>query len=250
MDLSAIIDNLDRFAAGLLLTIELTVISCAIGLVCAVPVAIGRLSKNWLISWPIFAYMFFFRGTPLIAQLYLIYYGSGQFVPQLRALGLWDGFFREPMFCALLALVLNTTAYTAEILRGAILGVPLGEIEAARAFGMPWRQQMRRVVLPRAFRIGLPAYTNEVVFLFQATALVSLVTLLDLFGVARDVIADTFRHHQVMIFVGAVYCAISYLLFWLLGKIEWRWNAHLRARPAAGRTGAVGVPAAAPTLVR
>ncbi len=122
--------------------------------------------------------MFVFRGTPLVAQLFLIYYGSGQFVPQLRAVGLWDGYFRDPMFCGLLALVLNTSAYTAEILRGAILGVPHGEIEAAKAFGMPRFLQLRRIILPRAFRIGLPAYTNEVVFLFQATSLVSLITLL------------------------------------------------------------------------
>jgi octopine/nopaline transport system permease protein/arginine/ornithine transport system permease protein len=251
MPFSAIIDNFDDFAWGALLTLELTVISLAIGLVCAVPVGIGRLSHNPLIRWPIYAYMFAFRGTPLIAQLFLIYYGSGQFVPQLRAVGLWDGFFREPMFCALLALVLNTTAYTAEILRGAILGVPTGEIEAARAFGMSRLLQLRRVVLPRAFRIGLPAYTNEVVFLFQATSLVSLITLLDLVGVARDVISDTFLHHQVWIFVGAVYCAISYLLFWLFGRLEHRWNAHLRARPgAAAKPGAVPAAEAATAMVR
>jgi octopine/nopaline transport system permease protein/arginine/ornithine transport system permease protein len=231
MDFSAITDNIARLATGALLSIELTAVSCLIGFVLAVPVAIGRLAKNGLVRWPIFAYMFFFRGTPLIAQLFLIYYGSGQFVPQLRSLGLWDGYFREPMFCALLALVLNTTAYTAEILRGAILGVPHGEIEAAKAFGMSHLLQLRRVILPRAFRIGLPAYTNEVVFLFQATTLVSLITLLDLFGVARDVIADTFRHHQVMIFIGAVYCAISYLLFWLLGRLEYRWKPAHRSRP-------------------
>jgi octopine/nopaline transport system permease protein/arginine/ornithine transport system permease protein len=137
----------------------------------------------------------------------------------------------------------------AEILRGAILGVPHGEIEAAKAFGMSRTLQLRRIVLPRAFRIGLPAYTNEVVFLFQATVLVSLITLLDLFGVARDVIADTFRHHQIMIFVGAVYCCFSYLLFWLFGKLEHRWSAHLRERPgAAGKPGEV--PAAAAVVVR
>ncbi len=250
MNLSAITDSLDRFAWGALLTLELTVISCVIGFLCAVPLAIGRLSKNPIVYGPIFAYMFVFRGTPLIAQLFLIYYGSGQFVPQLRAFGLWDGLFREPLFCALLALVLNTTAYTAEILRGAILGVPHGEIEAAKAFGMSRLLQLRRVILPRAFRIGLPAYTNEVVFLFQATSLVSVITLLDLTGVARDVISDTFRNHQVWIFVGAVYCAISYTLFYFFGRIEWRWSAHLRARPGAVKPGAVQPVAAATTVMR
>ena len=249
--LSAIIDNLDKFAWGAVLTIELTAISLVIGLVCAVPIAIGRLSPNPLIRWPIYGYMFVFRGTPLVAQLFLIYYGSGQFVPQLRAVGLWDGYFRDPMFCGLLALVLNTSAYTAEILRGAILGVPHGEIEAAKAFGMPRFLQLRRIILPRAFRIGLPAYTNEVVFLFQATSLVSLITLLDLVGVARDVIADTFLHHQVWIFVGAVYCAISYVLFWLFGRLEWHWSGHLRARPGAlGKAEAGRAAAPAAVIIR
>src|SRR5262249_49908288 len=120
MDLTAITDNLGRFADGTLLTLQLTAISCVIGLVAAVPLAIGRLSKNPVIRLPIFGYMFFFRGSPLFAQLFLVYYGSGQFVQQFRALGLWDGYFREPHFCALLTLTLNTAAYTAEILRGAI----------------------------------------------------------------------------------------------------------------------------------
>jgi len=250
MNFSAITDNLGRFADGAVLTLQLTAISCVIGLLMSVPMAIGRLSKNPLIRAPIFGYMFFFRGSPLFAQLFLVYYGSGQFVPQLRSVGLWDGFFREPYFCALLTLTLNTAAYTAEILRGAIQGVPHGEIEAARAFGMSRLLQLRRVILPRAFRIGLPAYTNELVFLFQATSLVSAITLADLTGVARDVISDTLRTFQIWIFVGAVYCAISYLLFWLLGKVEWHWSAHLRARPGTAGKAAPVQAAPAAALVR
>jgi octopine/nopaline transport system permease protein/arginine/ornithine transport system permease protein len=248
VDLSAITANLGRFAEGTLLTLELTAISCAIGFVVAVPLALGRLSKNPFIRLPVFGYMFFFRGSPLFAQLFLVYYGSGQFVQQFRALGLWDGYFREPHFCALLTLALNTAAYTAEILRGAILGIAHGEIEAGRAFGMSRLLILRRVILPRAFRIGLPAYTNEVVFLFQATSLVSAITLADLVGVARDVIADTLRSFQVWIFIGVIYCSISYLLFWLFGRLEHHWSGHLRARPgvegkaAAARSAPVAVP--------
>jgi len=247
--LSVITDNLGRFAWGAVLTLELTAISCAIGLALAIPLALGRLSKNPFIRWPVFAYMYVFRGSPLLVQLFLIYYGSGQFVPQLRAVGLWDGVFREAYFCALLTLTLNTAAYTAEILRGAILGVPTGEIEAARAFGMPRLMQLRRIVLPRAFRIGLPAYTNEVVFLFQATSLVSVITLVDLTGAARDIISDTLRPYPVWIFVGAVYCCISYGLFYLFGRLEWRWSAHLRARPGAAAKPGVPQPAAIATAV-
>jgi len=248
-----ITDNLDRFFDGALLTLKLTLISSAIGLAVAVPMAIGRLSSNPFIKWPIFGYMFYFRGTPLLVQLFLVYYGSGQFSPELRAIGLWDGFFRDAHFCALLTLMLNTSAYTAEILRGAILGVPHGEVEAAKAVGMSRLMMLRRVILPRAFRIGLPAYTNEFVFLFQATSLVSVITLLDLTGVARDVIADTFRSYTVWIFVGAVYCAISYFFFFLFRRLEWRWSGHLRPRPGMDPTkpkrGAAPVPEEAPAIV-
>jgi His/Glu/Gln/Arg/opine family amino acid ABC transporter permease subunit len=251
MDLSPITGNLDRYFWGTVLTLELTAISCVIGLLLAVPLGIGRLSKNPLIRWPIFTFMYVFRGSPLLVQLFLIYYGSGQFRPQLQALGLWNGFFRDAYFCALLTLTLNTAAYTAEILRGAILGVPNGEVEAAKAFGMPRLLQLRRVILPRAFRIGLPAYTNEVVFLFQATSLVSVITLLDLTGAARDVISDTLRPYPVWIFVGAIYCAISYMLFWLFGHLEYRWSAHLRARPGAeAKAGAAQPAPAAVAMIR
>jgi His/Glu/Gln/Arg/opine family amino acid ABC transporter permease subunit len=231
MHFEVIFDNLDKFGSGLLLTLELTMISSLIGLALAIPVALGRLSRNPLIKWPVFGYMFYFRGTPLLVQLFLIYYGSGQFVPALKAVGLWDGMFREAYFCALLTLTLNTAAYTAEILRGAIQGVPHGEVEAARAVGMSRFLMLRRVILPRAFRIALPAYTNEFVFLFQATSLVSVITLLDLTGIARDLISETFRSMTIWIFTGAVYCVISYFFFFVFKRIEWRWSGHLRARP-------------------
>ncbi|MGH6901932.1 MAG: ABC transporter permease, partial [Geminicoccaceae bacterium] len=151
MDLSVIVDNLPRFASGVWVTAQLTALSVLIGLVLAVPVALARLSPNPLLSWPAYAYMFYFRGTPLLVQIFLIYYGSGQFVPELRAVGLWQ-FFREPYFCAVLTLTLNTVAYTAEILRGAIRAVPFGEVEAGRAFGMSRGLMLRRVILPKAFR--------------------------------------------------------------------------------------------------
>jgi His/Glu/Gln/Arg/opine family amino acid ABC transporter permease subunit len=251
MNLTPITDNLDRYFWGTMLTLELTIISCIIGFLLAVPLGVGRLTKNPLIRWPVFAFMYVFRGSPLLVQLFLIYYGSGQFRPQLQAVGLWNGFFRDAYFCALLTLTLNTAAYTAEIVRGAILGVPNGEIEAAKAFGMPRLLQLRRVILPRAFRIGLAAYTNEVVFLFQATSLVSVITLVDLTGAARDIISDTLRPYPVWIFVGAIYCSISYALFWLLGRLEHRWSTHLRARPGvAAKPGALPAPAAATAMIR
>ena len=157
-----------------------------------------RLSKNFLVRAPVYGFIFYFRGTPLLVQLFLVYYGSGQFRPELEALGLWT-FFREAYFCAVFTLTLNTAAYTAEILRGAIQAVPYGEIEAARAMGMSRSLLYRRIILPKAFRIALPAYSNEVVFLFQATSLVSIITLLDLTGVARVLVARTFAVYELYI---------------------------------------------------
>lgn len=227
-DGGAVVPNFCRLMAGAWLTVKLTVISLAIGFLVAVPVSLARLSRNPLINWPALAYTFYFRGTPLLVQLFLIYFGSGQFTAELRELGLWRGLFREAFFCALLALTLNTAAYTAEILRGAMLGVPAGEVEAARAYGMSGLKLYRRIVFPKAMRIALPAYSNEVVFLFQATSLVALVTLLDLTGVARDVIASTFRTFETYIFIGLLYLAISGVIFFAFKQVERRLMRHLR----------------------
>jgi His/Glu/Gln/Arg/opine family amino acid ABC transporter permease subunit len=210
--------------------VELTALSVLIGLICAVPVALARLSPNPLLSWPAYAYMFYFRGTPLLVQIFLIYYGSGQFVSELRSLGLWQ-FFREPYFCAVLTLTLNTAAYTAEILRGAIRAVPYGEVEAGCAFGMSRTLILRRIILPKAFRLALPAYTNEVIFLFQATSLVSIITIMDLTGVGRVIIAETFRTFEVWIFVGLCYLVMSYAILYAFKRLEHRLSGHLRAGP-------------------
>ncbi len=245
MDFAVVVDNLPRFASGAWVTIQLTVLSVLIGLVLAVPVALARLSPNPLLSWPAFAYMFYFRGTPLLVQIFLIYYGSGQFVSELRALGLWQ-LFREPYFCAVLTLTLNTAAYTGEILRGAIRAVPFGEVEAGRAFAMSYGLMLRRIILPKAFRIALPAYTNEVIFLFQATSLVSIITIMDLTGVGRVLIAQTFRTFEIWIFVGLCYLVMSYGILYAFKRLEYRLSGHLRARVPA----APGAPAEEALAVR
>lgn len=231
MNLTLVINSLPQLLNGLLLTLEITALALVIGLVTAVPLALMRLSRNPLIRGPVYGFIFYFRGTPLLVQLFLIYYGSGQFRTELEVLGLWT-FFREAYFCAVLALTLNTAAYTAEILRGAIQAVPHGEIEAARALGMSRGLLYRRIVLPKAFRIALPAYSNEVVFLFQATSLVSIITLLDLTGVARMLVARTFAVYELYIAAGLIYLACTYLILWVFRRIERRLFAHLR-RPEA-----------------
>ncbi len=165
-------------------------------------------------------------------QIFLIYYGSGQFRPLLEDLGLWT-LFREPYFCAVLTLTLNTAAYTAEILRGGIMAVPHGEIEAARACGMSGPLLYRRIILPKAFRIALPAYSNEVVFLFQATSLVSIITLLDLTGIARIIVARSFAVYEIYITAGIIYLIITYGILWIFKRVEFSVSGHLRERPGA-----------------
>ena len=231
MDFEIIWSSLPKLLDGALLTVEITLLSLVIGFVIAVPVALLRLSHQPLLSAPAYGYILYFRGTPLLVQLFLIYYGSGQFSAFLETIGLW-GFFREAYFCALLTLTLNTGAYTAEIFRGAIQAVPRGEIEAARALGMSRLLEFRRIVFPSAFRIALPAYTNEVVFLLQATSLVSIITLLDLTGVARIIVARSFEPYKLYIVAGLIYSVISYAFILIGQRLERRLNRHLRDRAA------------------
>ncbi|MGR3496093.1 ABC transporter permease [Citreimonas sp.] len=228
-----IAEHLPRFLGGAVLTVQLAAISCVLGLLIALPVALSRLSRNPALRGLSTAYVFFFRGTPLLAQLFLIYYGSGQFRPQLDAVGLWD-FFRDPWFCALLTLTLNTGAYTSEILRGAIQTIPRGEIEAARALGLKPLMQLRLVVLPRAIRIGWPAYTNEVVYQIQATSLVSIITVMDITGVARAVGSRHFTFFEAFGLAAALYLVLVYGFIFVAGRIETRLNAHL-APPSSSR---------------
>lgn len=230
MDLAIILDNLDRFGHGILTTLGITALSVAFGLVLAMLLALARVSgKPWL-NAPVYGFIFYFRGTPLLVQLFLVYYGSGQFRPELEAVGLW-AWFREPYFCAVLTLTLNTAAYTAEILRGGIQAVPFGEVEAGRACGMSGWLLYRRIVLPRAFRIALPAYSNEVVFLLQATSLVSIITLADITGVARVLAARSFAFYELFLFAGALYLIIVYGVLFVFRRVERRLSGHLRDRP-------------------
>ena len=202
-----------------------------IAVVFAVPLGIMYIAKNPLIWAPVRAYVFYFRGTPILVQIFLIYYGSGQFRHLFEAAGLWV-FFREPYFCAVLTLTLNTAAYTAYILRGAIQNVPFGEVEAARACGMSGGLLYRRIILPKAFHLALPAYTNEVVFLLQSTSLVSIITLLDLTGIARIIVARSFAVYEIYITAAVLYLIVTYAMLFAFRKIEHRLSGHLRERPS------------------
>ena len=229
-DYPLIFSSLPALLRGLLMTIQLVVISAAIGLMLTIPLALLRVSKNPWVWMPVYGYTYLFRGTPLLIQLFLIYYGLGQF-DWIKETFLWT-YFREAYWCCLTAFTLNTAAYSTEILRGAIQNVPHGEMEAARACGMSKWLLYRRIVLPRAFRIMLPAYSNEVISVLQASAISSVVTLMDLTGVARVIIARTFAPYEIFITIAVIYLALTYLIDFGFRNVEYRLSGHLRDRPA------------------
>jgi His/Glu/Gln/Arg/opine family amino acid ABC transporter permease subunit len=217
--------SLPQLLHGALLSIQLVIVSGIIGLIIAVPTALARVSPNRAVSALPYAYIFFFRGTPLLVQLFLVYYGLGQF-EAVRESILWP-LLREPYWCAVLTMGLHTGAYISEILRGAIQAVPAGEVEATRALGMSRIAAYRRVILPRAARIGLPAYGNEVILMLKASALASTITLLDLTGMARTIIAKTYTPVEIFTAAGAIYLVMSFVLVHLFRLLEKRWNRHL-----------------------
>ena len=197
------------FLAGFQVTLELLAVSTLVGLALAVPIALARLSSNRLLSVPATAYAYLFRGTPLLVQIFIIYYGLPQF-DAVRSSPAWP-LLRDPLPCALIAFSLNMAAYTGEVVRGGILAVPNGEREAALAVGMNRALALRRVILPRAFRIALPALSNEVVLQLKATSLASTVTLIDLTGVGRRLAAKTYTTDGLYV-AGAVYIVLTFLI--------------------------------------
>jgi len=226
MDIGIIVESLPRLLSGVLVTVEITALSVILGLILAIPLSIMRVSSNPFIRLPVYGFNFYFRGTPLLVQLFLIYYGSGQFQEFLSHWGLWH-FFKEAYFCAILSLTLNTAAYSSEIFRGGIEGVAHGEVEAARACGMSGLLLYRRIIMPAALRIAWPAYTNEVVFLLQASSLVSIITLMDITGVARVIAARSFAFYEIFITIALIYLALVYGLIFVFKKMENRILGYL-----------------------
>ena len=222
-------DSLPRLWAGLLVTLQLVGCSLAIGGALALPLALARTSFHPLLRWPAQAYVFFFRATPLLIQLFLVYYGSGQFRETFEGVGLW-GVFRDAWWCALIAFSLNTAAYQAEILRGGIEGVPLGEVEAGRALGMSKALVWRRILLPGAYRIALPALGNEAILMLKASALASVITIYDLMGATRAIFARHFAL-EMFIYAAVLYLGLTLLLGRAVAALEARLNPQ-RAREA------------------
>ena len=227
MNFSIIFENIDIYLEGLIVTLKLVSLSLVYGFFIAIVLAILlTISKNPLVTLPIRGFIYFFRGTPLLIQMFLIYYGSGQF-EALKASFLWE-FFKDAYFCALFAFALNTGAYTAEIFRGAISNTPLGEIEAAKAAGMSQWLMLRRIILPSAFRRALPTYGNEMIFMLHGTALASVITIVDITGAARIINSRYYSPYEAFLTAAVFYMAITFSMVWVLKKIEYKWTAHLR----------------------
>lgn len=228
MDFSIIAESWHIYAWGLWTTFWLVLASLLIGLLLAIPVGIMRTSRNPLINGPAWLYTYCFTGTPLLIQLFLFYYGLGQF-EAVRDSPFWY-LLREAWFCALLTFVLNTAAYTAEILRGAIQNTPKGEVEAARACGMSPMLMFRRIILPSAFRRALPAYGNEIVFMLHGSSVASIVTIIDLTGAARLVQSRYYAPFEAFITAGACYLLLTWGITLAMRRLERSWFAHLRPR--------------------
>lgn len=228
MDFTIIAHEWPIYWQGFYTTVWLVALSLVMGLVIAVPLAIGRNSRHWLIKGPVWAYIYFFRGTPLLVQLFLIYYGAGQW-QWLRESMAWQ-LFSQAWFCALFAFTLNTSAYTAEIIRGAINGMPTGQVEAAHAYGMSKFTTLRRIILPNAFRRALLAYSNEVIFMLHGSAVAGIITIVDLTGAARIVNSRYYSPFEAFLAAGLLYMCLTFALVWGFRRLENRWSKHLQPR--------------------
>jgi polar amino acid transport system permease protein len=227
-DWSVIVKYLPKLLEGTWLTLELVAISGIIGILLALPLALMRVSASpWVRAFP-FAYIFFFRGTPLLVQIFLIYYGASQFEAVKQSV-FWN-LLGEPYWCAIIAFSMNTAAYSAELIRGAIQAIPKGEIEAAEALGMSRPLQVRRIVLPRAFGIVLPAYGNELILMLKGSSLASTITLLDLTGMARTIIARTYTPLEIFLAAGVIYLLISGVFIGSFRLLEKRLNRYQHYR--------------------
>ena len=226
MNFELMIETFPKLLSGLNLTIQLVTISLFIGFCLAIGLALLRLSNNTFLSFFAKTYVFYFRGTPLLVQIFLIYYGIAQF-EIIRETFVWS-FFKEAYWCGILALTLNTCAYSSEIIRGGILSVPFGQIESAKSVGMSRFLLYRRIILPIAFRQALPAYGNEIILMVKATSLVSTITLMEVTGIARLIIAKTFSPVEIFIVAGLIYLTINFIVTRLVNFCEIKLTPYLR----------------------
>ena len=227
---SVIAAALPDFMRGLGVTLLLLTLAMSAGFVLSLVLAVARISPNPWLSRPVWLFTYVFRGTPLLVQLFMLYYGLAQF-EWVRASPAWI-LLKSAWFCTWLAFVLNTTAYTTEIFAGALRTTPPGELESARSFGMTGGQIYRRILIPGALRRALPQYGNEVVMMMHATAIASAVSLVELTRVARDVYANTLLPVEAFGTVAVFYFLLTFAMVGVFKLLERHFLAHLRPRDA------------------
>ena len=221
MNWDIILENLPLYAQGAKLTVLLSLTALAIGFVLSVGLALLRNSHNRWVRLPVLGYTLVFRGTPLLVQLFLIYYGLAQF-DLLRQSILWP-WLSSPLVCVLITFVLNTSAYTTEIFAGGMRHIPAGEIEAARAYGMTPFTVARRILIPAMLTRSLSLYGNETIMMMHATALASTVTLMEITGVARTITLTSYILFEPYVTAAAIYLTLTFVLVALFRVAEKRW---------------------------
>ena len=225
---SLIFTNFKLILGALDETLLLLAVSLPIGFILSLFVALGRISSNIIISKITRFYIFIVRGTPLLVQIYLIYFGLGS-IKFIRESFLWI-LLKEPFWCGVLALTINTVAYGAEIFRGGIQSVTKGQIESGKSLGFPIFTLYRRIIFPIALRQVLPSYGNELILMVKATSLVSLTTYMEMTGIARKIMAKTFAPVEAFVAAGILYLFLNFLMVQLINYLEWKYNPHLRLK--------------------
>ena len=223
---SLIYKNFFLVLSGLDNTLLLLLISLPIGFILALLFALGRVSKITLLSRTIASYIFVIRGTPLLVQIYLIYFGLGS-VKFIRESFLWYAL-KEPFWCGVIALTINTVAYGAEIFRGGIQSIEKSQVESGLSLGFGKFLLLRKIILPIAIRKVLPSYGNELILMVKATSLVSLTTYMEMTGIARKIMAKTFAPVEAFIAAGILYLFLNFLMVQFVKYLEWKYNPHLR----------------------
>ena len=222
MDFELMINSLPKLLNATLITLKLLSASLVAGLIIGLGFAILRLSKNIFINKFAYGYSYVFRGTPLLVQIFIIYFGLGQ-IEYLRSTFLWI-VLKEPYWCAIIAFALNTGAYTSEILRSAFQTVKLGIIEAGKSLGISNKIIFYKIQIPIAIRQSLPAYGNEIILMMKGTSLASTVTLMDLTGVAKYIISTTFKPIEVFIVAGGIYLFMTFVIHNVIKFLEKKYS--------------------------
>ena len=222
MDLDLIINSFPKLLSASIITLKLLSVSLIIGLFIGLFFAILRIKNNIIFGKIAYIYSYIFRGTPLLVQIFIIYYGFGQ-VEFIRESFLWI-ILKEPYWCAVIAFALNTGAYTSEILRSAFQTIKPGYIEAGKSLGVANKIIFYKIQIPIAIRQSLPAYGNEIILMLKGTSLASTVTLMDLTGVAKYIISTTFKPIEVFVIAGSIYLFITFIIHNLIKFLEKKYS--------------------------